>query len=135
MIREPPRLTLTDTLFPYTTLFRSHLEGYEDIFGDRDPLGEGYGGRLGRDAAQKRLAQPRDEGGADAAGKIGAERHRIAPPHPDKHREARHRADLRHRRAQVLGPRKTPVDQRPQTGRAACRERWCQEMSIQARAV
>src|SRR3546814_6600250 len=25
MIRRPPRSTLTDTLFPYTTLFRSHL--------------------------------------------------------------------------------------------------------------
>src|SRR3546814_283173 len=30
MIRRPPRSTLTRTLFPYTTLFRSHLavEGY-----------------------------------------------------------------------------------------------------------
>src|SRR3546814_11335540 len=26
MIRRPPRSTLTDTLFPYTTLFRSMLE-------------------------------------------------------------------------------------------------------------
>src|SRR3546814_17284814 len=26
MIRRPPRSTLTDTLFPYTTLFRSGLE-------------------------------------------------------------------------------------------------------------
>src|SRR3546814_10077895 len=26
MIRLPPRSTRTDTLFPYTTLFRSHLE-------------------------------------------------------------------------------------------------------------
>src|SRR3546814_13652063 len=25
MIRRPPRATRTDTLFPYTTLFRSHL--------------------------------------------------------------------------------------------------------------
>src|SRR3546814_15398811 len=25
MIRRPPRSTRTDTLFPYTTLFRSHL--------------------------------------------------------------------------------------------------------------
>src|SRR3546814_18319115 len=25
MIRQPPRSTRTDTLFPYTTLFRSHL--------------------------------------------------------------------------------------------------------------
>src|SRR3546814_4817633 len=27
MIRRPPRSTRTDTLFPYTTLFRSHAEG------------------------------------------------------------------------------------------------------------
>src|SRR3546814_3733510 len=32
MIRRPPRSTRTDTLFPYTTLFRS---------GGEDPLGEG----------------------------------------------------------------------------------------------
>src|SRR3546814_1143481 len=28
MVRRPPRSTLTDTLFPYTTLFRSTLETY-----------------------------------------------------------------------------------------------------------
>src|SRR3546814_20722444 len=27
MIRRPPRSTRTDTLFPYTTLFRSNLQG------------------------------------------------------------------------------------------------------------
>src|SRR3546814_4771468 len=27
MIRRPPRSTRTDTLFPYTTLFRSHARG------------------------------------------------------------------------------------------------------------
>src|SRR3546814_4986515 len=27
MIRPPPRSTRTDTLFPYTTLFRSHMGG------------------------------------------------------------------------------------------------------------
>src|SRR3546814_20765809 len=27
MIRRPPRSTLTDTLFPYTTLFRSRMRG------------------------------------------------------------------------------------------------------------
>src|SRR3546814_13214506 len=31
MIRRPPRSTRTDTLFPYTTLFRS----YREIFGGR----------------------------------------------------------------------------------------------------
>src|SRR3546814_18645924 len=28
MVRRPPRSTRTDTLFPYTTLFRSSAEGY-----------------------------------------------------------------------------------------------------------
>src|SRR3546814_5381228 len=28
MIRRPPRSTRTDTLFPYTTLFRSHTDAY-----------------------------------------------------------------------------------------------------------
>src|SRR3546814_3644845 len=28
MLRRPPRSTRTDTLFPYTTLFRSTLEGH-----------------------------------------------------------------------------------------------------------
>src|SRR3546814_6356615 len=38
MIRRPPRTTLTDTLFPYTTLFRSHDVG--DLPKDRhfDPV-------------------------------------------------------------------------------------------------
>src|SRR3546814_1462377 len=30
MIRRPPRSTRTDTLFPYTTLFRSYKAGTED---------------------------------------------------------------------------------------------------------
>src|SRR3546814_13345956 len=30
MIRRPPRSTRTDTLFPYTTLFRSH--GYQECY-------------------------------------------------------------------------------------------------------
>src|SRR3546814_2889287 len=34
MIRRPPRSTRTDTLFPYTTLFRSDLDGGGD---DRRP--------------------------------------------------------------------------------------------------
>src|SRR3546814_4707596 len=32
MIRRPPRSTRTDTLFPYTTLFRSYAEWAEDYF-------------------------------------------------------------------------------------------------------
>src|SRR3546814_15767263 len=41
MIRRPPRSTRTDTLFPYTTLFRSIEEGQAIVpreVGDRDDL-------------------------------------------------------------------------------------------------
>src|SRR3546814_4428224 len=38
MIRRPPRSTRTDTLFPYTTLFRSEGLGYTD-FSDRKHRG------------------------------------------------------------------------------------------------
>src|SRR3546814_14913391 len=39
MIRRPPRSTRTDTLFPYTTLFRSAERA--DMFAARDALGTG----------------------------------------------------------------------------------------------
>src|SRR3546814_7158152 len=35
MIRRPPRSTRTDTLFPYTTLFRSDLRFANRVIGDR----------------------------------------------------------------------------------------------------
>src|SRR3546814_2885927 len=65
MIRRPPRSTRTDTLFPYTTLFRS-----ERVAG-RSKLGEGTGGgdpwqrhdldRQGRDRAARDLGGHRSE--------------------------------------------------------------------------
>src|SRR3546814_11364993 len=44
MIRRPPRSTRTDTLFPYTTLFRSGLTGRKiivDTYGGAAPHGGG----------------------------------------------------------------------------------------------
>src|SRR3546814_2378936 len=38
MIRRPPRSTRTDTLFPYTTLFRSRVGSSEHAFGDDDDI-------------------------------------------------------------------------------------------------
>src|SRR3546814_9011912 len=70
MIRRPPRSTRTDTLFPYTTLFRS-LRAEAARSGDRLEAGDA-------DAHDERL------GGADRAGgghhhrkgaTIGARRH------------------------------------------------------------
>src|SRR3546814_4742325 len=48
MIRRPPRSTRTDTLFPYTTLFRSESEADED--GELAPDGIG-------DRAEEQLAE------------------------------------------------------------------------------
>src|SRR3546814_1251796 len=42
MIRRPPRSTLTDTLFPYTTLFRSYRMGV--FIGDGTGVGKGREG-------------------------------------------------------------------------------------------
>src|SRR3546814_11633109 len=44
MIRRPPRSTRTDTLFPYTTLFRSHPARFADA---EDLVGLVGGGGLG----------------------------------------------------------------------------------------
>src|SRR3546814_2491214 len=38
MIRRPPRSTRTDTLFPYTTLFRSLVESYAEAVGASDAM-------------------------------------------------------------------------------------------------
>src|SRR3546814_14397981 len=44
MIRRPPRSTRTDTLFPYTTLFRSVTGFFSDHFGRRglEPMREAF---------------------------------------------------------------------------------------------
>src|SRR3546814_19405113 len=50
MIRRPPRSTRTDTLFPYTTLFRSTRRGFgpdaEHIFHPPRRHGEGRPGQI-----------------------------------------------------------------------------------------
>src|SRR3546814_20737152 len=50
MLRRPPRSTRTDTLFPYTTLFRSILRGDEG----EGIAGERAGDRLALDRAGRR---------------------------------------------------------------------------------
>src|SRR3546814_16362011 len=110
MIRRPPRSTRTDTLFPYTTLFRSlgacavrrlvayAADGtagparalYQDRLGRQDFLADRLEGRL-------RLRRP----GADEGAGQGASVHHL-----------HHAAE--------------PAE----TGRAACRERGSQDVSI-----
>src|SRR3546814_8844856 len=89
MIRRPPRSTLTDTLFPYTTLFRSPdrvqpVEGGA-VAGDGDAGGRvwkpraGQCGGAGADAGDRGLQRGPDRAarGAHAAG-------RAADPRPGR---------------------------------------------------
>src|SRR3546814_4222615 len=77
MIRRPPRSTRTDTLFPYTTLFRSQ-QGVEPEQREQPPMP-----RLGRAMARDAMAddggifggQWRDRRGADETVEQRSEEH------------------------------------------------------------
>src|SRR3546814_8994861 len=60
MIRQPPRSTRTDTLFPYTTLFRSLLRHV-----DRDPRLRGVGEVVAAPHREPEEARHRRHGGGD----------------------------------------------------------------------
>src|SRR3546814_7390488 len=77
MIRRPPRSTRTDTLFPYTTLFRSRLHSRREtgeVVGAQHALVAAVAGvhhlgfaeeaidRLGDEAAVESIARPLDAG-------------------------------------------------------------------------
>src|SRR3546814_17203700 len=97
MIRRPPRSTRTDTLFPYTTLFRSpaggerrreevagarHAGDHRALEGPRPHAGAGLGGRSRRLRARSRGGALQGLPGTPAQ----AERLRTRPPpaaHPD----------------------------------------------------
>src|SRR3546814_4194631 len=74
MIRRPPRSTRTDTLFPYTTLFRSLLDA-----GDVDPRGPQPRQRL---AAVGILADRGDQ--ADGGTRAGGG-HRLVGARSEEH--------------------------------------------------
>src|SRR3546814_8348534 len=101
MIRRPPRSTRTDTLFPYTTLFRSRQAGFggnsgpgknhdvANVVHRRHQAAEnkrgkamtrigliGAGGRMGRAIAQVIAATPDTEiaGGVDRPDAISVDR-------------------------------------------------------------
>src|SRR3546814_1102206 len=69
MIRRPPRSTRTDTLFPYTTLFRSGLLGHVGQEGLEHVLQ--VAARLGRDDAEVDLLEIGGMGGAGDPGQRG----------------------------------------------------------------
>src|SRR6056297_3630408 len=80
MIRRPPRSTRTDTLFPYTTLFRSRGEAGARTL-PRPPLGHGQNPRLfqggwriaPRDRAG-RFARAGPDDGVDGRGSVARNR-------------------------------------------------------------
>src|SRR3546814_7495023 len=105
MIRRPPRSTRTDTLFPYTTLFRSRLRGFGGERVGEDERGEcarvGAVADPARDAArqfdalhQRRRARPgRDQivialgrsGAPDGLAELGEHRGDILPLRSEEH--------------------------------------------------
>src|SRR3546814_14965308 len=96
MIRRPPRTTRTDTLFPYTTLFRSPVPQLRAHGKGQHILGIALSGA--REIDMDRL---------DAAG--------LQP------RRQRRTAAL-----QIMLAALADADEQQQIGRASCRERVCQ---------
>src|SRR3546814_3106682 len=101
MIRRPPRSTRTDTLFPYTTLFRSLGRGATHS-GNNDgsdrtdlPFRTAKPGRVGQDplpALGKLQPVPRSEARPAAAPRTSSPRHAPAwhePPNPEDFRRDR----------------------------------------------
>src|SRR3546814_11878999 len=78
MIRRPPRSTLTDTLFPYTTLFRSLDLRMWHAPGEHDEMRQA---ELGDQAAQPLILRPAaHQQQPDAGMPGGARRHRADQP-------------------------------------------------------
>src|SRR3546814_9940085 len=120
MNRRPPRSTRTDTLFPYTTLFRSkdleaRIEAInatrEEVGGDdrRNRRDQAHGGRdqrfgnAGRNSGQRRLLDvtDRDEGTHDAPD--GAEQTDVGAGRTDR-RQQRQRSEEHTSELQSLMP-------------------------------
>src|SRR3546814_1668941 len=85
MIRRPPRSTRTDTLFPYTTLFRS--DGA--LTGQR----EAHVGRV-LDAVPVRAERPVARGHRDLARLVDEQRDRIGEGHVAVARSEEHTSEL-----------------------------------------
>src|SRR3546814_13063058 len=107
MIRLPPRSTRTDTLFPYTTLFRSRHDRQQQVQTLRRvaAAADDRLGALGA-LAEQLLRHSRVDAGA-----------RLQPV--DQH-QAQDHGDPRHQHREAPG---FPADQPNQIGRASWRER------------
>src|SRR3546814_8752576 len=89
MIRRPPRSTRTDTLFPYTTLFRSPEPAVGD---EHEHDHRGRRDRRGEDARADRIGA---QIGADGMLLDHLERHRqLARSQRDRQRSEEHTSEL-----------------------------------------
>src|SRR3546814_11554082 len=117
MIRRPPRSTRTDTLFPYTTLFRSHAVAVEDVIAKHergwfavhkvsaDRIGLGKPARLRLNGVMQRHAP------LAAVAKQALEAGLVLRGGDDQN---------------LANPRQHQDGKRIKIGRASCRERVCQ---------
>src|SRR3546814_16703956 len=113
MIRRPPRPTRTDTLFPYTTLFRSgHAvhEGVAEQLRSEDEAADGQP-RVAVVAGQVLAADEADREQPDA-------RHRVATERVDRRRER-----AAHPRSHGHGG---GGEEAPKIGRPPCRAKGVQ---------
>src|SRR3546814_15839908 len=85
MVRRPPRSTRTDTLFPYTTLFRSRERDIVDAIGERI-------GQILADA-QHREEDKSDQRRSDRRGKAQGFDQRDRKQHAE-HRSEEHTSEL-----------------------------------------
>src|SRR3546814_12076533 len=123
MIRRPPRATRTDTLFPYTTLFRSPgdpvLEAKADG-GSQRPVDDCKATR--RAAEQQRRAERAVDRHFEAVDMLAATDHAISAPPPKlkKDRKKLGAAKAIDRQNTIWIRRRNPP---AEIGRASCRER------------
>src|SRR3546814_16723267 len=97
MIRRPPKSARTDTLFPYTSLFRSVVAGDATVAGlhadDVDDVFGGYAGVRGHPLQGVAVAQVEVAAALDAG--VGHEDRAVVRPAAYFLRRARHRVEDR----------------------------------------
>src|SRR3546814_14965992 len=144
MIRRPPRSTRTYTLFPYTTLFRSHpdahLVAHHLLIADIEQFGDAREIRVEAAALIEHDQQNPDHQQRD--GDVHRDADRAHPSRRDQGDEADREDDIERRKRRWIGahaanlavdpPAFTNSDlprfSRPQIGRASRRERvWQSE--------
>src|SRR3546814_8489595 len=75
MIRRPPRSTRTDTLFPYTTLFRSPCDGFSLVSGSARQAARMRRRGLSSVIGSRTLPERAEKGDAPRQGRGRSEEH------------------------------------------------------------